>query len=152
MAANQQLSCTACGYSLRGLSRDRKCPECGQRVRRSMAAVRLREMRRRTLPFAAMAEAFASLILGLLMVFLIVESIAPKRYMRPPRGLPMHPEPYILSAVVMAIAIICLISSLHGTRGRHRATACLLGLPTLFGSAYWLYAALYWIVPWLVNR
>lgn len=39
------LCCSACDYSLRGLSKKDRCPECGQTVRRSRAIVRLRAAR-----------------------------------------------------------------------------------------------------------
>jgi len=37
MLVSNNLVCSACGYALRGLDADGECPECGQRIPRSIA-------------------------------------------------------------------------------------------------------------------
>jgi hypothetical protein len=131
-ALQVDLLCIECRYSLRGLSDESCCPECGQRIRRSIAAIRLRRWIARRGPRPEISEGVIGLIFGLLSLFTVFQLLSSHR-------MPTDGGSYIIAGTIVGFSFTLLQSSVRRSNGYARTAAMLAcGMPTILASALWL--------------
>jgi hypothetical protein len=143
------IACGDCGYFLQGLEARMRCPECGQRVRRSLAALRLRAWRGRRPSSPAIFEGKVGCTVGMftLLITLAVASTRPTV---------RDPVSFVVAGIGVGFCFTMLQSSVrsagrtHSSRRRWRelATVIALGIPTMLATVIWVLMVLSLVIQY----
>jgi len=140
----ESIACANCGYALRGLGADGRCPECALSVAESMRAAGLWTARRLKLLLLACAGLIAMLPAWLVVAILPLAILIPTMFAR-----------MLVAASILVYAVLLIViavATVHAASKRGRsiryglvATVCIIGaLPVLMVVSQI-------INPWFVN-
>ncbi len=124
---DHDLSCTRCGYNLRGLSPSSRCPECGSAIPASVETAVGRLTRRWS---GLLTQARVQVIAGVLLCLALGTLLAMRAANDDPD------RPWWSAGTMAAMSVLCMVTAVWGPR---RAFAYLGGLELcLAGSVWWM--------------